>query len=110
MHRSLGHQHGADPPGYSYAGVLHHAALGVALLRLAGLLALFDLGDHALERLGDVLVEARAGLDEAAAQLVGEFLAVGGRHLARFGAQVGFVADHHDGNGVAALIDGSVLH
>ena len=81
----------------------HDSALGVPFLGLAGLLALLDLGDHALEGLADVLVVARARLGEAAAQLLGQLLAVGQRDLALFGTQVGFVADDCEGDGVGAL-------
>jgi hypothetical protein len=82
---------------------LHDRTLGIALLRLSSFLALLNLSDHSLESFADVLVVARAGFGEAAAQLFGEFLAVGERHLALFGAQVGFVADDCEGDGVGAL-------
>ena len=85
--------------------VLHDGALAVALLRLTGLLPLFDLRDHALEGLRDVLVVARTGLDEAAAELGGEGLAVGLADLTLFGAEVGFVGYDHDGDAFGALLE-----
>ena len=87
-----------QPPQPSAGHILHERALGVAVLGLAGLLALFDLRNHALEGLGDVFVVTGAGFHEAAAQFVGELFAVGERHLALFGTQVGFVAHDHDGD------------
>ena len=82
---------------------LHDSTLGVPLFRLARLLALLDLGNHPLESLADILVVARAGLREAAAQLFGELLAVGEGDLALLGAQVGFVAYDCEGDCVGAL-------
>lgn len=87
---------------------LHDRALLVALFRLAGFLALLDFGDHAFEGFADVLVVARAGLGEAAAQLLGELLAVCESDLALFGAQVGLVADDRERDGVGTLEERSV--
>lgn len=67
---------------------LHDHALFVALFRLASFLALLDFGNHAFEGFADVLVVARAGFGEAAAQLFGELLAICEGDLALFGAQV----------------------
>jgi len=82
---------------------LHDRALGIALLRLSSFLALLDLRDHAFESFSDVFVVAGARFGEAAAQLFGEFLAVGEGDLTLFGAQIGLVADDCEGNGVGAL-------
>lgn len=82
---------------------LHDCALLVALFRLACFLALLDFGDHAFEGFADVLVVARAGFGEAAAQLFGELLAICEGDLALFGTQVGFVADDRERHGVGAL-------
>jgi hypothetical protein len=87
----------------SSSSLLHDSTLRIALLGLASLLTLLDLRDHALESLADVLVVARAGLGEAAAQLFGELLAVCERDLALLGSQVGFVAHNREGNCVGAL-------
>ena len=84
--------------------LLHDRALGIALIGLASLLALLNLSDHALESLADVLIVARAGLGEAAAQLFGKLLAVCECDLALLGAQVGFVADDGEGDCVGALL------
>ena len=81
----------------------HDGALGVALLGLAGLLTLFNLGNHALESLVDVLVELCADLDPPTAQLIRQLLAFSEGDLALFGAEVGLVADEHDGDGVSSL-------
>jgi hypothetical protein len=70
----------------SSSSLLHDSTLGIPLLGLTSLLALLDLRDHALESLADILVVARAGLCEAAAQLFGELLAVCERDLALLGA------------------------
>ena len=83
--------------------LLHDSALGISLFRLAGLLTLFNLSNHSLESLADVLVVARAGLGEAAAQLFGELLAICEGDLALLGAQVGFVAYDCEGDCVGAL-------
>ena len=83
--------------------ILHDCALGVAFFRLSSFLALLNLRDHALESLADVLVVARARFGETAAQLFGEFLAVGEGDLALFGAQIGLVADDCEGDGIGAL-------
>ena len=87
----------------SHLRILHDRTLGISLFRLTSFLALFNLGDHALEGLADVLVVARARLGEAAAQLFGEFLAVGEGDLALLGAQIGLVADDCEGDGIGAL-------
>ena len=73
---------------YHIASLLHNRTLRIPLLRLPRLLPLLDLRDHALESFADVLVVARARFREAAAQLFGEFPAVGERDLALLGAQV----------------------
>lgn len=83
--------------------LLHDRTLRISLFRLAGVLALLDLRDHALESHVDILVIPRAGFGETAAELFGELLAVGQGDLALFGAQVGFVADDCEGDGVGAL-------
>ena len=82
---------------------LHDSTLGIPLFRLARLLALLDLSNHSFESFADILVVARAGLREAAAQLFGELLAVGEGDLALLGAQVGFVAYDCEGDCVGAL-------
>lgn len=87
---------------------LHDRALLVALFRLTGFLALLDFGDHAFEGFADVLVVARAGFGEAAAQLLGELLAVCEGDLALFGAQVGLVANNRERDGVGTLEGSSV--
>lgn len=96
-----------DPPIahklISHLRILHDRALGISLFRLASFLALLDLRDHALEGFADVLVVARARFGEAAAQLFGEFLAVGEGDLALLGAQIGLVADDCEGDGIGAL-------
>lgn len=89
--------------------LLHNSTLRIALLRLPGLLALLNLSDHSFESFADVLVVARTRFGETAAQLFGEFLAVGEGDLALFGAQVGFVADDCEGDGVGALWQEEVL-
>lgn len=70
----------------SFPTFLHDCALCIALFRLTGVLALLDLGNHAFESYVDVLVVPRAGFGETAAELFGEFLAVGQGDLALFGA------------------------
>jgi hypothetical protein len=65
--------------------LLHDGTLCIPLLGLARLLALLNLSDHALEGFADILVVARAGLGEAAAQLFGQLLAVCERDLALLG-------------------------
>lgn len=90
----------------SHLRILHDRALGISLFRLTGFLALLDLRDHALEGFADVLVVARARFGEAAAQLFGEFLAVGEGDLALLGAQIGLVADDCEGDGIGALEEG----
>jgi hypothetical protein len=87
----------------SSSSLLHDSTLRIALLGLASLLTLLDLRDHALESLADVLVVARAGLCEAAAQLFGELLAVCEGDLALLGSQVGFVAHDRERDCVGAL-------
>lgn len=82
---------------------LHDRTLSIPLLRLPSFLALLNLRNHALESFTDVLVVARARFREAAAQLFGEFLAVGEGDLALLRAQIGLVADDCEGDGVGAL-------
>ena len=86
---------------------LHDSTLGIPLFRLARLLALLDLSNHSFESLADILVVARAGLGEAAAQLFGELLAVCEGDLALLRAQIRFVAYNCEGDCVGAL-DGIV--
>ena len=63
---------------------LHHRA-GAASSRLARVLRLLDLGDHELERLGDVLVVSGASLGPRASELRPELLSLVHRHLSLFG-------------------------
>ena len=84
-------------------GSLHDDTLCIAVFRLASFLPTFNFDNHRLESFGDVLVVARAGFHEAAAQLIGKFLTVGGGDLTLLRAEVGFVAYDHDRDSVCAL-------
>jgi hypothetical protein len=94
---------------YRINPILHDRTLCIALFRLSSFLALLDLSNHSFKSFADILVIARARFGETAAQLFGEFLAVGEGDLALFGAQIGLVADDCEGNGVGALEGGDVV-
>ena len=76
---------------------------------LARVLALLDLGNHEVERLGHVLVVPRTGFCPRALEFVGERAAVFGLDLALFGLEVGFVAYDDEGDRFDALCSPHVL-
>lgn len=76
----------------------------VALLgSLAGRLCLLDLGNHQLERLGDVGVVRGAGLGPAALQPLAQLAALLDADLALLRPQIALVTDDDDGDGLSAL-------
>lgn len=76
----------------------------VALLgSLAGRLCLLDLGNHQLERLGDVGVVRGAGLGPAALQPLAQLAALLDADLALLRPQIALVTDDDDGDGLGAL-------
>lgn len=86
----------------------HELALAIGR-RLVRVLRLFNLANQQLKRARHVLAVARAGLGPRALVALGERLALLGCDLALLGAEVGFVADDADGDGVCALFLGGWL-
>ncbi len=82
---------------------LHHPTR-LAAARLGRVLRALDLGNHELKGLGDVLVVARAGLGEGAAELRAQLPPFVRRHLPLLGPQVALVADDDEGDGFGALV------
>lgn len=83
----------------------HEFALAIGR-RLIRVLRLFNLANQQLKGARHVLAVSRAGLGPCALVALGELLALLGRDLALLGAEVGFVADDADGDGVCALFWG----
>lgn len=83
----------------------HELALAIGR-RLIRVLRLFNLANQQLKGARHVLAVSRAGLGPCALVALGELLALLGRDLALLGAEVGFVADDADGDGVCALFLG----
>ena len=73
--------------------------------RLPGILTLLHLAHHELECPLDVLVVPRRSLGPGAFELLGKPLAFLGRHLALFGAEVGFVAYDDEGDEIGSLLE-----
>lgn len=80
----------------------HHAAF-VVTRRLAGVLRLFNLGDHKLKGLGDVVVQPGAGLGEGALKIFCQLSSLFGCDLSLLRLQVALVADNDQRDPVRAL-------
>ena len=66
-------------------------------------LGLFDLGDHELKGLGDVLIVAGAGFGPGTLELRPEVLAFFRRHLSLLWTQIALVADDDQRNRFGSL-------
>jgi len=86
----------------SAKNLLHDMALAPAC-GLTGILTLLHLLYHELKRLEHVLVVSRRGFGPGALELGGECLAVLGRDLALFGAEVGLVTYNDKGDPIDGL-------
>jgi hypothetical protein len=82
--------------------VLHQCTLG-ATSRFIRVLRCFYLADHELKCFADILVEASTSLCPGTFEFVGESAAGFFGDLTLFGAEIRFVADYDEWNGVGAL-------
>jgi hypothetical protein len=85
------------------AGPSSHENTVALLGSLAGSLRLLDLGNHQLERLGDVGVVRGAGLGPATLQPLAQLAALLDADLALLRPQIALVTDDDDGDGLGAL-------
>lgn len=82
--------------------LLHDNAV-LALLGLAGFLALLDLGYHALKGLTNILVKSGTCFCPATVELLGELTTIFRLDLALLGSQIGFVTNDNQWDRLGTL-------